>query len=132
MDVTLSDRTKLMLVWPVAGFCVVIAFGVGLISMAAFDSSPAAVASTVESQGEVIEVELGDLYIKPNSLSAPAGVPLTFEVTNEGGSEHNFAIEGGPATDMIPPGESATLQVGSQEAGESRSSARSPDTQEGG
>lgn len=38
MDAPMSDRAKLMLVWPVAGFFVVIAFGVGLISMATFDS----------------------------------------------------------------------------------------------
>jgi manganese oxidase len=54
----------------------------------------------------------------PKSLQAPAGIPLTFEVTNRGGTEHNFAIEGGPATEMIPPGESATLQVEPLEAGE--------------
>lgn len=121
MDAGLSDRTRLMLVWPVAGFFVVIAFGVGLISMAAFDSSqPASGGGGAGAGGaaEVIEVELGDLYIEPATLSAPAGVPLAFEVTNAGATEHNFAIENGPATDMIPPGETETLQVPSLEAGE--------------
>jgi len=110
-----------MLVWPVAGFFVVIAFGVGLTSMAAFHSAqPTAEVSGIRAAGasEIIDIKLGELYIKPAELSAPPGVPLTFEVTNAGGTEHNFAIEGGPATEMIPPGETATLQVPSLEAGD--------------
>jgi uncharacterized cupredoxin-like copper-binding protein len=121
MDARASDRTKVMLVWPVAGFLVVIAFGVGLISMAAFDSSRSASATTaghIAGASEVVEVELGDLFIEPAELTAPAGVPLTFEVTNSGATEHNFAIEDGPSTEMIPPGGTATLQIASLEAGE--------------
>jgi uncharacterized cupredoxin-like copper-binding protein len=104
----------------VAGFFVVIAFGVGLTSMAAFDSTqPTAAVSSIQAAGsEIIDIKLGELYIKPAELSASPGVPLTFEVTNAGGTEHNFAIEGGPATEMIPPGETATLQVPSLEAGD--------------
>ncbi|MDQ5814700.1 MAG: multicopper oxidase domain-containing protein, partial [Actinomycetota bacterium] len=117
MDQELSDQTKLNLMWPVAGFFVVIAFGVGMISMAAFDQRPLATGSPAQAV-EVIEVELGDLFIEPAKLSAPAGVPLTFEVTNNGKIEHNFAIEGGSGTEMIPPGESATLQGDALEAGD--------------
>ncbi|HEV2756560.1 MAG TPA: multicopper oxidase domain-containing protein [Actinomycetota bacterium] len=115
----LSDRARVMLVWPVAGFFVVIAFGVGLISMAAFDSasSPAAAPAGAATGVEPIRVELGDLFIKPERLEAPAG-PATFEVVNVGATEHNFAIEGGPATPMIPPGESATLSVPDLKAGQ--------------
>lgn len=118
MDAGLSERARLMLVWPVAGFFVVIAFGVGLISMATFDSTQDAnVASSVAAGGQTIEVTLGDLFIEPKQLEAAAG-SVTFEVTNEGQTEHNFAIEGHGATEMIPPGEAATLQVPSLEAGE--------------
>ncbi|MEA2498281.1 MAG: hypothetical protein QOH26_686 [Actinomycetota bacterium] len=120
MDGALSDRTRLKLVWPVAGFFVVIAFGVGVISMAAFDSDnagPSSSAVQAAAQENVIEVELGDLFIKPAHLEATAGA-VTFEVTNSGATEHNFAIEGNGATDMIPPGESATLRIASLEAGD--------------
>src|SRR5688572_30500786 len=121
MSTAMSERTRLMLVWPVAGFFVVIAFGVGLISMAAFESTQADAGSGgAAASAEVIEVELGDLYIEPAKLTAPAGVPVTFEVTNEGNAEHNFAIEGGPATEMIPPGGSASLQVPALEEGKHR------------
>ena len=36
-----DSKLALMLVWPVAGFFVVIAFGVGMISMAAFNGRSA-------------------------------------------------------------------------------------------
>jgi manganese oxidase len=114
----LSERAKLMLVWPVAGFFVAIAFGVGLISMAAFDSNRelAAVSDGTAGEGQTIEVELGDLFIKPEKLEAQAG-PVTFEITNTGATDHNFAVDGVSGTDMIPAGESATLTVPDLAAG---------------
>jgi len=117
MDGTMSDRTKLMVLWPVAGFFVAIAFGVGLISMAAFDSSRGQAAAGSGTGGQTVEVTLGDLFIEPKQLEAQPG-PVAFEVTNDGQTEHNFAIEGSGATEMIAPGETATLQVPSLEAGE--------------
>jgi uncharacterized cupredoxin-like copper-binding protein len=120
MEAGLSDRTKFMIMWPVAGFLVVVAFGVGLISMAAFDSAEptSSVGAKGAESAEVIEVELGDLYVKPDKLTASAGKPLVFEVSNAGATEHNFAIEGGPATDMIPPGGSTTLEMPALDAGD--------------
>lgn len=118
MDQPMSDRAKLMLVWPVAGFFVVIAFGVGLISMATFNTSrDSASGSGAAGAGQTIEVTLGELFIEPKQLEAQAG-SVTFEVTNDGQAEHNFAIEGHGATEMIPPGESVTLQVASLQPGE--------------
>ena len=114
----MSDNTKLKLIWPVAGFFVVIAFGIGLISMAAFNPEPAAAtSSTTAAPSTVIEVEIGDLFIEPGELTAPAGQELTFEVTNSGKIDHNFAIEGASATKMLAPGESATLAVKPLETG---------------
>lgn len=117
MGAAMSDRAKLMLVWPVAGFFVIIAFGVGLISMATFDSTQDASATVATGGGQTVEVTLGDLFIEPKDLAAMPGA-VTFQVTNEGQTEHNFAIEGHGATEMIPPGETATLYVPSLEPGE--------------
>ncbi|MGH2757797.1 MAG: multicopper oxidase domain-containing protein, partial [Actinomycetota bacterium] len=104
---------------PVAGFLVVIAFGVGLISMAMFEADNDAVASTSPAiaASENVDVTLGDLFIKPARIQAQAGA-VTFAVTNDGATEHNFSIEGHGATEMIPPGGSATLRVPDLEAGE--------------
>jgi len=115
VDQPLSDRTKIMLVWPIAGFFVVIAFGIGMISMAAFDSDngssdSAASSAAATSDAEVVDVELGDLFIEPAMIHAPAGT-VTFQIENTGGTQHNFAIEGAGSTEMIDPGGSAELTV---------------------
>lgn len=117
MDAALSDRTKLMLMWPVAGFFVAIAFGVGVISMATFDSKQGLAATGGTSGAQTVEVTLGDLFIEPEQLEVEAG-PVTFEVTNDGQTEHNFVIEGKGATKMLRPGETGLLEIPSLEAGE--------------
>lgn len=114
MDTGLSDRTRLLLVWPVAGFFVAVAFGVGLISMAVFDSSqgvPVVVGAESGGSAEVVAVELGDLFIKPAEIELDGGGPVRFEVVNDGKTEHNFAIEGVAASEMVPPGGRTTLEV---------------------
>lgn len=90
-----------MLVWPVAGFFVVIAFGIGMISMAAFDSRSTSAVSPAE--GEVVEIELGDLFIEPQMIHAPEG-EVTLKIHNGGGADHNFVIEGVGSSEMIRPG----------------------------
>jgi uncharacterized cupredoxin-like copper-binding protein len=98
------------LVWAVAGFFVVIAFGVGIISMAAFDSNEAGATGTSVVATKTVNVELGDLYVKPGMIHAEAG-SVTFHVTNKGATEHNFSIEGLGQTPMIPAGGSDDLTV---------------------
>ena len=112
----MDDRSKLMLIWPIAGFAVAAAFGIGLMSMAAFMSESGAAESTGRVEAQVLEVELGDLFIEPDMIYAAPGA-LTVEVHNGGQVEHNFAIVDIAATPMIPPGDSATLEVPSIEAG---------------
>src|SRR5262245_53119754 len=64
-------------------------------------------------QSNVVQVSLVDGHIDmPETL--PAG-PTTFEVTNNGTTEHNFEI-GGPAMELklesnLSPGQSGTLDV---------------------
>ncbi|MGH2736529.1 MAG: cupredoxin domain-containing protein, partial [Actinomycetota bacterium] len=114
----MSDRSKMMLAWPVAGFFVVIAFGVGLIAEAAFGGSTVAtqtVAAAASDGGETVDVTLGDLFIKPAKITAPAGA--TLNVTNEGQVDHNFVVTGGPSTPMIAPGDSQTLDLGELKPG---------------
>lgn len=112
-----TDRTKMMMFWPVAGFFVVAAFGIGLITMAALNSRPASAAGSAEEGDKAIEVELGELFIRPDKIEVEAG-QVTFDVTNGGKIEHNFAIQGASATDMIAPGDSDTLTIPDLAAGE--------------
>ena len=115
----MSERTKMSLFGAFAGFVAVAMFGTGIIVTSAFDSSDPSGDSAparATSQEGPIEVELGDLYIKPVELTAAAG-PVTFEVHNGGGAEHNFAVEGFGKTPMLKPDESFTLELGDMKAG---------------
>ena len=115
----MNDRGRLMLLGPIAGFLVVVAFGVGVIATAAYetDRSQDGVTATPVSTGPTIDVELGELFIKPATLTAAPG-PLTIKVHNKGAIEHNFAIEGVAKTPMLAGGESYTLMIPSIDAGE--------------
>jgi FtsP/CotA-like multicopper oxidase with cupredoxin domain len=114
-------RNKMMWLLPVAAFLMVIAFGFGVIATAAFDSNnpfevPSGGAAAAAGSTPTIEVELGDLFIKPEHLEADAGA-IRFEITNNGKTEHNFSIEGLGGTEMIAPGESETLELAAVEPG---------------
>ncbi|MGI8774507.1 MAG: multicopper oxidase domain-containing protein [Actinomycetota bacterium] len=116
----MNQRNSMMWVLPAAGFLIVVAFGVGVIVTAAYDShKPFGV--PVQAAGgnggeQVIEVELGDLFIKPAKLEAEPGA-ARFDIINGGKAEHNFSIQGLGGTEMVPPGGTATLRVASLQAG---------------
>ena len=99
-------------------------------------ASPAPVASEAASR---VEVTLTDaLKIEPSAMTVPAGVPVTFVVTNTGAIEHEFylgdeaaqaehekqmAEMGGMAHDepegiAVKPGETKQLTYTFSEAGE--------------
>ena len=116
----MGQRSKLMWLLPVTAFLVVIAFGVGVIATAAYDSNnpfgEQAQGGTTSDQ-QLIEIELGDLYIKPAKLTADEG-SLSIRVHNGGKTDHNFSIAGVGATEMIAPGQSEVLEIDSIEEGE--------------
>lgn len=116
----MSQRRKTEWFLPVAAFLGVIGFGVGVIATAAYDS-PGPIGGAPDSAAgaegdQIVEVKLGDLFIKPVQLQAEAG-SVRFQVTNNGQTEHNFAIETLGGTEMIAPGDVATLEVPSIEPG---------------
>jgi FtsP/CotA-like multicopper oxidase with cupredoxin domain len=104
----MNDRRMAWLV-PLTGFFVVIAFGVGLISMAAFGNAGAPAVPAGDG-GQVVNVELGDLFIKPAMIHAEPGT-VTFRIHNGGATEHNFSLGDLGATAMLPSGSSAELSV---------------------
>jgi FtsP/CotA-like multicopper oxidase with cupredoxin domain len=102
-----------------AGFGVVVAFGAGLVSMAVFDADPVIGGSeqvSAAAADEIIEVELGDLYIKPESLEVGSD-SATIKVTNAGATEHNFVVPGIGKSPMLAPGSSTTVKLTDLEPG---------------
>ncbi len=57
------------------------------------------------------DVELSEFAITPSTVTATAGQPLTFHVTNKGKMPHDFSVNGTEGTKMLDPGASATLDV---------------------
>lgn len=68
----------------------------------------------------VLDVDLGDLFIKPEQLKAP-GRTITLRVKNKGAIPHTLGLEGTKkVTPTLDAGESATLRLGQLEPGSYR------------
>jgi nitrite reductase (NO-forming) len=61
---------------------------------------------------KTIEVELGDLYVKPATLEVPAGTKVTANVHNAGAMPHDLKLGGTTGTRMLNPGEHQTVDLG--------------------
>jgi uncharacterized cupredoxin-like copper-binding protein len=109
----MKDRTWLGVLGAIVGFVVAAAFGAGLITMALYRGDDSAAAGTA---AQALDVELGELFIEPATLHVDPGT-LAINVHNGGNAEHNFAIEGLAATEMLGPGDSTTLTVPGMAAG---------------
>ena len=80
----------------------------------------AAQAATASADAHVVDIELSEFALAPADVTVPAGVPVTFDVTNSGVAEHDYTIEGVDGTATIQAGGSATLELPPLEAGTHR------------
>jgi nitrite reductase (NO-forming) len=92
----------------VAAFFAVLA--VGLAARGLDDRDGTAVSAAGSAQ--VIEVELGDLFVEPSTIQVAAGTDLTLEVTNTGAVPHDLKLDGETGTAMLATGESETIHLG--------------------
>ena len=83
-------------------------FGTGMAVRAMGDDGTTVTAG----EPQTVEVELGDLFVKPSSIDIPRGTQLTLEVTNNGAMPHDLKLDGLVGTKMLDPGESETVDVG--------------------
>ena len=74
---------------------------------------------TYSGPPKVVSVSLTEMAIAPKSLEVAAGQPLRITVTNDGAAAHDLWLPNGDHTDMLEPGETATLESdGLDESGE--------------
>lgn len=77
------------------------------------DPGPApAAAAAVAPNGQVrtFSIELGDLFVRPSSVSVPYGTTVVLHVVNDGAMSHDLQLEGGSAgTGMLAPGQARTV-----------------------
>jgi nitrite reductase (NO-forming) len=61
----------------------------------------------------VLEVELGDLFVEPSSVTVPAGTELIVKVTNTGAMAHDLKLQGGATgTALLDPGGTEETSLG--------------------
>ena len=77
--------------------------------------SKSAVKANAPATTKTLNVELGEFYIKPASLSISPGTSLILNVTNKGTMVHDIKINN-VQTPMLAPGKSAVLKTGPIEA----------------
>jgi uncharacterized cupredoxin-like copper-binding protein len=86
---------------------IVLAYGGGA------QPAPAAAAQDTEP----INVSLAEFSITPDALTATAGAPLAFAISNDGQAEHDFTVDQGPQSETLAPGDTTTLESEGLEAG---------------
>ena len=63
-----------------------------------------------------VDVELGDLYVRPPSVEVDAGTELVVRVTNAGAMPHDLKLDGATGTTMLSPGATEEVSLGVIEA----------------
>jgi len=64
------------------------------------------------ASSQTLEVELGDLFVKPSSVEIAAGTELVVKVTNNGGMSHDLKLDGTTGTALLAPGATETVSLG--------------------
>ncbi len=75
------------------------------------DGAAAATPGAVDAPTS-FEITLGDMFVSPASIEVPAGVEITFHVTNTGVMAHDLKVDGTSGVDLLAPGDSASVTVG--------------------
>lgn len=82
--------------------------------------------------GATLALNLSELKIEPSVLKADAAAPISIEVHNRGTITHNLSVIGHGSTEMLAPGQEATLKLGSLPAGVYELACEVPGHKEGG
>ena len=74
--------------------------------------APAAATQAPLGSPQSFKIVLKEMEVVPKVVEVPAGTPLTLDVVNQGQTPHNLALNGGPKTPDLKPGQTAALEVG--------------------
>ncbi|MEY2846873.1 MAG: hypothetical protein RL076_2419 [Chloroflexota bacterium] len=98
-----TTHTRLLLV------VVVLLVALGITSCGNGDASGATPAGAPET---IIEIELGDMYVKPDTIEIEAGQNVKLHVKNVGAMVHDLKINGTSGTAELVTGQEETITVG--------------------
>lgn len=85
---------------------------VALLGLVGTGSWPAAPAAAVPGDAVVVQVALEEFAVVPAVVTVPEGARVVLEVRNAGAVRHDLRLDGGRATPLLGPGDSARLDLG--------------------
>jgi nitrite reductase (NO-forming) len=113
---TTSTRASLVAL-AMPAIVVVVTLAVSILAIAVAVGADDTKAVSAVGEPLVVDIELGDLYVRPSSIDLPAGTELVVRVTNAGAMPHDLKLEGGEVgTAMLEPGASEEVSLGAIEA----------------
>jgi nitrite reductase (NO-forming) len=76
-------------------------------------TAPAAAGVAPNGQTREVNVELGDMFVQPSSISVTNGTRVVLHVVNHGAMSHDLQLEGGDTgTGMLSPGQQKIVDYG--------------------
>jgi nitrite reductase (NO-forming) len=108
-------RWRVLAAAGVIGLLVLAVLGVGAFALSGgFDKTTSVRVSGTGTQ--VVRIALVDAVIgfdvTPDVLEVASGTHVVLNVVNEGGEDHDLAVDGGPKTRTLGPGQSQRLDLG--------------------
>ncbi|WP_234783595.1 multicopper oxidase domain-containing protein [Mycolicibacterium celeriflavum] len=91
----------------VAGLC-----AVALAAALGISGHQNAEVATVSGEDRTVDVVLGGMRIRPDTVTVPAGTRLVLRVTNQEAMPHDLRLDSGLSTPRLGRGETALLDVG--------------------
>lgn len=76
------------------------------------NESSAAASGAAGSMETEFDITLGEMFVSPSTIEVAAGETITLNVTNTGAMAHDLKVMGMTGTDLLQPGESATVTIG--------------------
>ena len=83
-----------------------------IIAMGLTNCAGTTASSAENAEAVVIEIELGEMYIKPAIIEVPAGQPVTLHIKNVGAMSHDLKVNGIDGSKILKPNQEETITVG--------------------
>jgi len=110
-----SGGTSGLTVLAIAASILALVFGVlGLVlPSGGAASTTVTLPAEINNNPQVFEVEIGEMYVKPNVLDVEANRPVVLKVHNASTAmEHDLKLNGTTGTKMLKPGETEEINIG--------------------
>jgi nitrite reductase (NO-forming) len=114
-----DDGRRWSILAAVGGFAAFVGLVLAVILVAAavgtgdkVSTQGSAAAEATVPAGEPVKVEVGEMYIRPASITVAKGQHVTLEVTNKGVMPHDVTLDGQASAGLIDPGATTTVDLG--------------------